>query len=48
MNSDLFKKGLLWAGIGSIITLITYESADPGGTFILMWGTNYLWCIFNY
>lgn len=36
-NSEILK-GLLWVGIGSLITFITYQFAEGGDTYFVLYG----------
>lgn len=36
-NSEILK-GLLWFGIGSLITFITYQFAEGGGAYFVLYG----------
>ena len=40
-NSDASKDiivGLLWCIGGIVVTVVTYNNASPGGTYIIAWG----------
>lgn len=32
------KHGVIYMAIGVIVTVVTYDMAEPGGTYILAWG----------
>ena len=46
--------GALWLIGGAIVTLLTYNAAGPGGTYIVAWGAivfgaiDFLWGLFNW
>jgi hypothetical protein len=37
-RSGMILKGALWLGGGLALTIVTYSSAQGGGTYVLAWG----------